>query len=143
MTRFLSRLRDDSGNTAVSLGFTVLAVALLSAAGTAAVSVATLSSAVKTTTAVASAVDLRHSQWLMESETGPAGSGELCYDAYRTCVTVSEVTSVGLVLTARYGTESAEYQQWRSNPAGANAPGTHISGFDADGRPVWVTPPAQ
>jgi hypothetical protein len=136
-------LRDESGNTVTSV---VIAVAAL-VFGIFLVGIATsLFSSVSATNdrvAMSAAVDQRlgaYADALDAATTAPLTA--VCYPTLSTCVTVANVLDTA---TQRTVTLDAVFSGGVDSMTATRTltvqTGSHISGFDALGNPVWVTAP--
>jgi hypothetical protein len=139
----LAALRSDSGAAAVSIIFLMAAVILGGVLTTAAISQAQTSAATKTYSAMNAATDERFSAYTGDLSTSDAPSlDSICYPSLATCVSITAVTDTATVrrvtLEAAFGDTGKTLQRVEVLTAER---GTHISGFDDLGNPVWVIAP--
>lgn len=123
-------LRDEIGNAASSVVLAILAAIIGGTLVTIAVSLVSTIDGTAAANSASDAVSARYADYLAD----PDDLSEICYPASDTCVSITADGAV-VTLTADHG--EGDYIMSRDRATVTTV--THISGFDSDGNPIWVS----
>jgi hypothetical protein len=139
----LAALRSDTGAAAISIIFLMAAVIIGGVLTTAAISQAQTSAATKTYATMNAATDQRFSAYAGDlAGAGAAPLDSVCYPSLATCVSITAVVDTSTQRTVTLEATFGDTEKTLERVAVMTIEtGTHISGFDDSGKPVWVTAP--